>query len=100
MEMNNYKDHEMENYSIFYKGSENEFKDNYQSFFENYNCIISDYIKTDDGLLVLFKAPENAQNNLEKIVKEKDELSLLEKHSKEKMVKQAPPQSGGPEGKA
>lgn len=90
---------EMNEYSVFYSGEEVEFRKKYKGFFEGYNCIINNYIKTDEGLLVLFKAPENINNELENIVEKENELSLLEKHPKEKMIRHAPQQSGDPEGK-
>ena len=93
-------DNVIEEYSVFYNGEESEFRKKYKGFFESYNCVINSYIKTDDGLLVLFKAPENIQNELENIVNKETELSLLEKHPEEDMIRYGPRQPGDPEGKA
>ncbi len=90
---------DMREYSVFYRGSVDEFRENYINKFNNYNCKIKDFIDLDKDLLILFSAPVEVEGELEKIIYGDEVFSFFEVHPRTKMIEYGPQQSKYPEGK-
>ncbi len=83
-------------YSLFYKGDEENFRQNYLETFRGYGCLVKDYIRLDEELLVIFSGPTKYRSDLEKIAENDEDFSHFETHPQIKMISSGPHQSEYP----